>query len=266
MGVTLLISTYNRAEQLRRSLERLVELTPPDEVLVVDDGSTDNTEEVCRRHMDEFGAPAGSLPIRYIYNHNPDWSICSFARNIGVKEAANDWIVTSEPELFWITDLVPQVLGRAEEIPDKVVSAGTIYFGREGYEPTMDVEGLTIAGDYTPASGVQEAIGWVAPFAALWHRDWLTAVGGWDEGFPGPWGWDDIDLLTRLRINGIGQEIALDVKCLHQAHGPQHRGDQDFKNEKYFFGKGFNGNERPDHPELIANQGREWGLIVPRPT
>lgn len=256
MGVTLLISTFNRAPQLSHSLDRLCALTAPDEVLVVDDGGSDDTERVCEHYSDR-------LPIRYLYNNNPEWAICSFARNIGVKEAAHDWIVTAEPELFFITDLIPQFLGHTEGHPDEVISAGTIYFGRKGYTPSLDVEGLEIAGDYKPAHGVQEAIGWVAPFAALYHRDWLTAVGGWDEEFPGPWGWDDIDLLTRLRITGINQHIALDVKALHQWHGPENRGDENFINERYFQAKGFNGNERPDHPLLVANQGKEWGVLKP---
>lgn len=257
MGVTQLISTFNRAPQLANSLARLCELTPPDELLVVDDGGTDNTEQVCAEFADR-------LPIRYIYNHNPEWSICSFARNIGVKEANHEWIVTSEPELYFVTDVISQFLRYAEEIPDKVISAGTIYFGKAGYVPSLDVGGLEVAGDYKPADGVQEAIGWVAPFTALYHRDWIMRVGGWDEGFPGPWGWDDIDLLTRMRITGIGQHIALDVRALHQHHGPEHRGDANFQNEHYFMGKGFNGNESLDHPELVANKEREWGVLRPR--
>lgn len=258
MGVTLLITTFNRAKQLRHSLNRLCDLTPPDELIVVDDGSQDETKDVCK----EF---TGRLPLRYIYNHNPEWSICSMARNIGVKQAANEWIVTSEPEMFWVTDVIAQFLGHVDEHPGVVISAGTIYFGREGYTPTLDVEGLEIAGDYKPAEGVGEAVGWVAPFTALYHRDWLFEVGGWDEGFPGPWGWDDIDLLTRLRIRGIGQHIALDVKALHQWHGPQHRGDHMSVNEDYFRAKGFNGNEHLGHPDLIANKGVEWGVVTKKP-
>jgi glycosyltransferase involved in cell wall biosynthesis len=260
MDTTLLISTFNRAPLLDRSLARLAQLTVPDEVLVVDDGSTDETAEVCDRHAD-------LLPLTYIYNHNPEWSICSMARNIGVKNAANEWIITSEPELFFVTDVVKQFEYLQPEHPEQVISAGTIYFQPEGGpDPSTNVEGLEVAGDYTPPTGMEEAIGWVAPFSALYNRNWLEHVGGWDEEFPGPWGWDDIDLLTRLRIKGINQHIALDVKALHQWHGPKHRGDVDFQNEQYFRAKDFvaGGVESPDLPDLIANQDREWGVIVPR--
>jgi len=260
MEVTLLISTFNRGDLLRNSLERLTQLTIPDEVLIVDDGSSDNTEQVCKDFLHR-------LPIRYIYNHNPEWSICSMGRNVGVKEAAHDWIITAEPELFFVTDVIDQFTYLEIDHPREVISAGTIYFGPEGGPaPSTNVDGLEIAGDYVPPSGTEEAVGWVAPFTALYNRAWLLDVGGWDEQFPGPWGWDDIDLLTRLRIKGVNQHIALGVKVLHQWHGPKHRGDVNFQNEGYFRAKSFvaGGVESPDLADIIANRGIEWGKVKNR--
>lgn len=80
MTTTLLITTFNRGGLLQNSLERLTQLALPDEVLVVDDGGADNTEEVCASFNDR-------LPIRYVYHNNPGQTICSFARNVGVKLA-----------------------------------------------------------------------------------------------------------------------------------------------------------------------------------
>ena len=84
----LLITTFNRGELLGHSLERLTHLTIPDEVLVVDDGSSDGTDAVVKSFE-------GRLPIKYIYNYNPDWSICSMARNIGIKNTDCEIIITS---------------------------------------------------------------------------------------------------------------------------------------------------------------------------
>lgn len=258
---TLIITTHQRGNLLRRSLERLTGLTKPGEILVVDDGGADETEQVCG----EFN---GRLPIRYIYNNNPGPSICSMARNIGVRQAQHDWLVTSEPELIWETDVLAQFCARHEEYPNEIISAGVVHFAGPGYEP-----GAT-AGDYQPPVGAQEAVGWVAPYTALWKKSWLTELGGWDEAFPGYWGWDDIDLLTRLRINGHGQYIDLDIKATHQFHGIG--GDHDFINERYFFGKSFTHAQekhichegcpqiQEDLTDLVANQGREWGVVVPR--
>lgn len=264
--VSMLITTYNRGGLLRNSLTRLRELTLPDEILVIDDGGEDETESVCQ----EFG----DLPIRYIYNRNPGSTICSMARNIGIKEATHDWIVTCEPELIYLTDVIAQFNALRQEPvhQGKVISTGVVYFAPEGWDGS-GVAGLATAGDYQPPSGSQEAIGWVAPYSAIWYRPWLLEIGGWDESFPGYWGWDDIDLLTRLRYSGHDQYIALDVKGVHQFHGLG--GDDDFINEKHFFSKSFNhGHEKhilcppecpevPDDPsDLVANKGKDWGRVI----
>lgn len=242
MNVSMVITTFDRAELLAHSLRRLAELTLPDEILVIDDGGTDNTEEVCAI------APL-NLPIRYIYNHNPGPTICSMARNIGVREAQHDWIITTEPELLYVTDIVARFKELHPEHPDEVISAGHIYFAGDGWHAA------------SPPAGVQEAVGWVAPHTALWAKAWLCAVGGWDEEFPGAWGWDDTDLLTRLRLTGHGQFIDTASVAVHQYHGLG--ADPNGMNEQYFLAKSFNSDESR-REEIVANKGKAWGQITTR--
>ncbi|HEV2765705.1 MAG TPA: glycosyltransferase, partial [Pyrinomonadaceae bacterium] len=62
MSVSVCIPAYNAAEFLREAIESALGQTrPPDEVLVVDDGSTDHTREVC----EGFGAR-----VRYVRQEN----------------------------------------------------------------------------------------------------------------------------------------------------------------------------------------------------
>lgn len=234
---TLLITTHNRAGLLRISLERLADLTKPDEVLVIDDGGSDETEGVCAELSDR-------LPVRYVYHDNPGATICSQARNVGVRLAASDTIVTCEPEIVFVTDVLAQLLALHDEHPRCVVSAGRIHHA-QGAQSWQDAAALP-----------PTAIGWVAPYAALYKRSWIARVGGWDESFPGPWGWDDTDLLTRLRLSGIGQRIAVDIEAVHLWHGLG--GDPDSVNEQHFFAKSFNGDEN-NHRDVVANKGIVWG-------
>lgn len=265
--MTMVITTMNRGHLLEHSLYRLLNLTTiPSEIIVVDDGGDDNTEAICADFSE-------ILPMRYVYNHNPGASICSMARNIGLKMAENDWVVTSEPELLYRTDILAQFADLHEEHPNEIISAGTIFFAPAGWDGSL-LAPMETAGDYQAPSDSQEAIGWVAPYTALWYRPWLIEVGGWDETFPGYWGWDDIDLLTRLRLNGHGQHIALECEAIHQFHGLG--GDNNFVNEGHFFAKSFtHGQEKhhchegcPQVPEdltdLVANKGRAWGQLTPR--
>lgn len=235
MSTCLLISTYNRSSLLENSLNRLAQLTLPDEILVVDDGGDDYCEETLARV--EIGCEK-----RYIYTHNPGQSLCSHARNIGLKNTDCDFIVQTEPEIMFDTDVIRQLFYRfAERGQEQVIEAGTVRH--------LNVDG-TLREIHR---------GWVATYAVLYPRDWLLAINGWDETFPDPWGWDDTDVMTRLRISGHGQFIDEEIAVTHQWHPALFQGTQD-ANIAHFFGK------KLDDPgaDPVANRGIAWGEITPR--
>ncbi len=64
--LTVFTPTYNRAHTLGRTYKSLCQQTCQDfEWLIIDDGSTDDTKELCQTFIDE-----GIIPIRYIYKEN----------------------------------------------------------------------------------------------------------------------------------------------------------------------------------------------------
>lgn len=212
---------------------------------MVDDGGTDGTAGVCRD-----AAAAYELPVRYIYTHNPGNTQCSHARNVGINSTDCEIVITSEPEMCFQTDVVAQMT-RGHEADrlrgdESFVNAGRIlHENREGV--------------------LTETVDWQAMFVALYRREWLLAVRGWDEHFPSPWGWDDVDLGTRLRISGVGQRNDRDICAMHLWHPSRATGNQ-WPNESHFRSKGFHGDERPDHPDLVANKNdADWGVPKPRP-
>jgi glycosyltransferase involved in cell wall biosynthesis len=232
----LLIATMNRSDLLEKSLNRMNQLTLPDEILIVDDGGVDHCREVAERVVME-------CPVRYIYTHNPGQSQCSHARNVGIKNTDCDLIITSEPEMLFVSDVVAQLLVRFEEYGRKdVISAGTI-----NHEHSRGHIGDTTRG-------------WVATWIALYGKQWLLDIGGWDEWFPDPWGWEDTDLLTRLRCDGHGQFIDQEIEATHQWH--VHRAVNQERNEAHFRAKllPLDGSEiKP--LDIIANHGHPWGEI-----
>lgn len=81
--ISVVVITLNRAQSLRETLGSLVRQTrQPDEVVVVDNGSTDNTKEVVLSFKDR-------LNITYVYERQRG---IPYARNAGIENTTKDII------------------------------------------------------------------------------------------------------------------------------------------------------------------------------
>lgn len=79
---SIIIPTYNRAHFLSGAIESVLNQTCSDwELLIIDDGSTDNTKEVVLNYPDRR--------IRYVHQKNAERSA---ARNNGIQHAKGEWI------------------------------------------------------------------------------------------------------------------------------------------------------------------------------
>jgi len=81
LSISVIIVTLNRADSLKEALTSLVrQVRQPDEVIVADNGSTDNTREITLSFKDR-------LNIKYVYEGKRG---IPYARNAGVKKATKD--------------------------------------------------------------------------------------------------------------------------------------------------------------------------------
>jgi hypothetical protein len=84
------VPTYNRAGFIGATLESVLAQTlPATEVIIIDDGSTDNTRDICAHY---------AAPVRYIRQENQGLSA---ARNAGFRAAAGDWIAFCDSDDLW---------------------------------------------------------------------------------------------------------------------------------------------------------------------
>lgn len=92
--VSIIIPTYNREKFLPYALESIRNQTYKKwELIIVDDGSTDNTEKICK----EF-AKTLEQPVKYIYQNNQG---VAGARNTGLKNAIGDFIAFLDSDDTW---------------------------------------------------------------------------------------------------------------------------------------------------------------------
>jgi len=106
--VSVIIPTYNRASMLAEALESALRQTLlPDEIVVVDDGSTDNTAQV----VAGFGARVRSIHQK---NAGP-----SAARNHGIATATGDFVAFLDSDDLWPKDRLERqfaALGKCPEL------------------------------------------------------------------------------------------------------------------------------------------------------
>jgi glycosyltransferase involved in cell wall biosynthesis len=112
--VTVLIDTYNYGQYIEDAVESvLAQEFPPEqrEILVVDDGSTDDTEERLKKYGDT---------IRYLRKKNGGQAS---AFNVGFAEARGEIIATLDSDDLWL----PNKLRRVCDIFEKNREAGMVY-------------------------------------------------------------------------------------------------------------------------------------------
>jgi len=89
--VSIIIPTYNRSQFVTEAIDSVLAQTYKDyEIIVVDDGSTDNTSEILEPYQDK---------IRYIFQENQGLSA---ARNTGIKDARGRFIALLDSDDLWL--------------------------------------------------------------------------------------------------------------------------------------------------------------------
>ena len=93
MTITVVIPAYNAGKYIARTIDSVLAQTrPADEIIVVDDGSTDDTAE-------QVGKYEGK--VSYIHQQNAGASV---ARNTGIEAATGDWIAFLDGDDEWLPD------------------------------------------------------------------------------------------------------------------------------------------------------------------
>jgi poly-beta-1,6-N-acetyl-D-glucosamine synthase len=192
-GVTILIPAYNEASVIATSVTAALAVDYPElEVLVLDDGSTDET----------------AVRAAEAARNDPRCRVIRDEVNRGKADRLNDGFRRAQHELVAVTDadthLHPQAIkllvGRICASPILAAVAGSPHVTNRGHflQAMQVLERAAIIGLIRRTQSLTGRVGVVAGVLGLFHRDRVLAVGGYDPRMAT----EDIDLTWKLLMQG----------------------------------------------------------------
>jgi glycosyltransferase involved in cell wall biosynthesis len=256
---SLIVPTYNRSELLDLTLSSIKDQTLNNrlfEVLVVDDGSSDDSQSVVDGYRD-------SLDIKYFYQEDRGYRVAS-ARNIGINNSIGDVVIFVDSGVILGSDCIKEHLASHSSSPSDMAVVGYVYgLHRTELEDTMLpdlVHRLGADGTIKHLSeksmclDSREQVYKIcdsdlnelpAPWALFWtgnvsaKRERILEAGSFDSNYDHQWGMEDIDLGYQLYLNKLGFCVNRHAAGIHYPHANDKEAKlrQEHINKLYFNSK-----------------------------
>lgn len=187
MKISVIVPCYNQAEYLSDNLESIQGQTEkPHEVIVVNDGSTDETRYISQQY-----------PFTYVEQVNKG---LSSARNTGIMNTTvgmDDYILPLDADDMMTDNCIKRIREVAEETGADIIAPSFKCFGKYNdqvvlmKEPTLN--------DFRPLPNTELPLNRIGHFSAV-KKEALLEVGGYSPRME--WGWEDLHLWINLLSRG----------------------------------------------------------------
>ncbi len=204
--ISVYIPTHNRSEMLKRAVFSVIRQTYKNiEIIICDDGSSDNTEQVVIELQEKY------KNIRYLKNDTPKGA-CA-ARNLGIFEAKGEYITGLDDDDEFSDNRLEELLSFF------CLANGKYAFVCSGIE--MREREVTSFGYTKPrAVNLDDLLSSnVVGNQVLTKTKYLQEIGGFDTTFPA---WQDYDCWVRLCNRfGSGYRVGNVSYIMHMEHEQQ---------------------------------------------
>jgi glycosyltransferase involved in cell wall biosynthesis len=169
--VSAIVPTYNRAHLLPRALASIADQTHREiEVVVIDDGSNDETDRIVH-------GISASFPFLIRYYRQPNGG-CASARNLGLKVASGDAVAFLDSDDEWLPDALERLVDALETTQAGFAYSPAIEVDEAGREtlkpPAAARHPERLAREHFECSNLRNG-------ATLFRRDAIDTVGELDE-------------------------------------------------------------------------------------
>ncbi len=203
--VTIVLPAYNASEYLAETIKSVINQTYTDfELLVIDDGSTDDTADIVR----DFGKQDSR--VRLISQENQGVSV---ARNTGIKMAQGEFIAFLDADDLWLPNKLALHVQHLSANPNIGLSFARVEFMTFDGKPTRKYSNPPFKN--ITAKKLYEENPAVTPSNALFRRMALQKVGGFDGELSGM---ADSELLLRVKCHGWQVEGIDEVLVLYRTN------------------------------------------------
>ncbi|MCP3689198.1 MAG: glycosyltransferase family 2 protein [Gammaproteobacteria bacterium] len=181
MKITVVIPSYNRVQSLIRAIDSvLAQSSPVDEIIVVDDGSEDDTASQIATRFPQ---------VNYFYQQN---SGVSAARNYGIRRAQYNWIALLDSDDSWLPNKIEKVREKQQQHPDYLLFHSDEIWIRNGIRVNA-MHKHRKSGGWVFRQCLPLCV--ISPSAVVINRELLDDVGMFDESLPAC---EDYDLWLRI--------------------------------------------------------------------
>jgi glycosyltransferase involved in cell wall biosynthesis len=184
MQISLIITVKNESSSIRRLMDSIAGQTrPPDEVVICDGGSTDDTVEIIESYTNR-------LPLRVVVS--PGANI-SKGRNAAIKAASHSLLAVTDAGVRLSEDWLENLAAPLEENPDQVAAAGFFLPDTQtSFQVAMGAAVLPALSDIDPEGFMPSSR------SVAFRREAFDRVGGYPE-------WIDFceDLIFDFRLHAL---------------------------------------------------------------
>jgi len=190
--VSVIIPVYNQSQWLPDAVNSALNQTVPCEIIIVNDGSTDNTDEVAKQFYVD----------KYIVKENGG---LSSARNAGIKEATGEWILTLDSDDKIAPDFIEKCLKYKDEYD--IIGTGQQEFGDSDNKHLFKTNPTFT--DFIQNNQIN--------CCSLFRKEIWETIGGYDEKMK--LGYEDWDYWLRATKAGYKVATIPEYLFFYRKHG-----------------------------------------------